>query len=177
MVDKILGSNADVTNLLFTMTEGIGKPLRPVDGTTGGGGTVTIVQEELLRAQSFVTQQPGALNTPITVTFGDAQTTPTWDLSAGGIFTCNETGVYEIAFSIDADNLVHNTTYIFEPVINGVTAAIRAIIVGSNQVFSQSTSFIMMGNANAGDTIGINSSSTGNDAYNIQNCQLSVRRI
>lgn len=123
MVDKILGGTDPANNILFTMTEGIGKPLRPVDASTNGGN-ITVVQTLVMQASSFVTQQPGALDDPLQLTFGGAQATPEFDLNASGALTTLVTDEYQFRFLLNFGRQGQGTAAVMfaRLLINGVAA-------------------------------------------------------
>ena len=52
--------------------------------------------EAKLSSFSSVNQSPSAVNTPLQITFGSAQTTPDVSISAGGVITFNTSGNYLI---------------------------------------------------------------------------------
>lgn len=62
----------------------------------------SISQSDFINASSGVSQVPGALGTPLQVSFGDLVTTPQIDLSALGAFTCKIAGQYRFVFSAQA---------------------------------------------------------------------------
>lgn len=63
----------------------------------------TIVsQTDVLISASTVNQIPGALGTPIQVSFGALQSTPSFDLSAAGTMTCKISGRYQFTFTAQA---------------------------------------------------------------------------
>ncbi|MGE8450810.1 MAG: hypothetical protein ACN6OP_09400, partial [Pseudomonadales bacterium] len=59
-------------------------------GTLAGlfSAPTVVVQSDILISSSLVNQVPGALGTPLQVSFGALQTTPQFDLSAAGAMTC-----------------------------------------------------------------------------------------
>lgn len=61
-----------------------------------------ISQIDVLNALSTTNQIPGVLGTPIQVSFGSLQTTPQFDLSAAGSFTCKISGRYQFVFTAQA---------------------------------------------------------------------------
>lgn len=88
---KLLGSaNPVPISGLALMTQGLGFPLRDVDAAPASGSEL----EEVLRAQSFVTQEPVAVDTPIQVSFGPAQNNGIFDVDALGSLTALQTGQY-----------------------------------------------------------------------------------
>lgn len=91
---KLIGSETlTVTNQLGSMTQGIGFPLRDVDSSEAIAATT------VLTAESLVDQIPSGLDTPLQMTFGVAQLGPSdpVQLSAAGVLTINETGLYNLS--------------------------------------------------------------------------------
>lgn len=75
-----------------------------MDATTGTLVSVfalplVLTQGDILNSSSFVTQIPGALGTPLQVSFGSLVSTPKFDLAADGTLTCKVTGQYRFVFS------------------------------------------------------------------------------
>lgn len=122
MVDKILGGTDPATDILFTLTEGIGKPLRPVDNSSGGSQTITVQTETILSAASTVTQQPGALNTPLQLTLGGAQANAIVDLSAAGAITFLEADEYQVYIRLNIGRQGSGSTAVVysRALVNGV---------------------------------------------------------
>lgn len=77
------GTDPAITNL-GDMTQGIGFPLRPVEGEAA----VAVTVEEALAAYDFNDQEPTGLGIDTQILLGPAQTTPFFDLDALGNITC-----------------------------------------------------------------------------------------
>ena len=92
---KILGGTDPLNQSLGDMTQGIGYPLRPVEPSVSAGSVDVIIETALL-AGSLVDQLPVGLGTPLQITFGDAQTTPQFDLDVLGNMTCLAAGDYSL---------------------------------------------------------------------------------
>lgn len=60
---------------------------------------LVITQGDILNSSSFATQIPGALGTPLQVSFGGAVSTTKFDLAADGTLTCKVAGQYRFVFS------------------------------------------------------------------------------
>lgn len=78
-----------------------------MDAATGtmSGAFVTptvISQADFLDSDSVVNQIPGVLGTPIQISFGPAQSTEQFDLSAAGDILCKITGQYRFIFTAQA---------------------------------------------------------------------------
>lgn len=73
-------------------------------GTLAGlfSAPTIVVQSDILISSSLVNQVPGALGTPLQVSFGALQTTPQFDLSAAGAMTCKVSGKYQFTFAAQA---------------------------------------------------------------------------
>lgn len=90
---KLLGNQTEVQSSLAKMTQGIGYPLRDVEDSLVAS---TIIPQRVLTADSFVDQNPVAVDTPLQITFGPAQAPGLGvDVDAAGNFTCTETGIYQ----------------------------------------------------------------------------------
>lgn len=92
---KLIGDeNLTVTNQLGSFTQGIGFPLRDVDSAA------SIQSTTVLEAASLVDQVPSGTDAPLQMTFGAAQFGPSdpVQLSAAGIITFNQSGIYNISF-------------------------------------------------------------------------------
>lgn len=61
-----------------------------------------VAQLDLIISSSSSNQIPGALGTPLQVSFGALQSTPQFDLSAAGSMTCKVTGRYQFTFTAQA---------------------------------------------------------------------------
>lgn len=61
-----------------------------------------VTQTDVLISASTVNQIPGVLGTPIQVSFGALQSTPSFDLSAAGSMTCKIAGRYQFTFTAQA---------------------------------------------------------------------------
>lgn len=95
---KILGGVTPSTNVVGTMTQGIGHPLREIDDAPAGV-SVSLVSEELLDAPSFVSQNPSGLGIPLVLSFGAPQSNTNINLNALG----------ELTFLVDGDYTVRIT--------------------------------------------------------------------
>lgn len=83
---KLLGGTDPVFSEIGKVTQGLGFELLEVDDSPTGG-TVTVNVEDVLVGDDFTEQLIPDDETPIQVTFGDAQATPLVDLDALGNVT------------------------------------------------------------------------------------------
>lgn len=162
---KLLGGTDPATQPLGQMTQGLGFPLRDVDPATSGG-QVVVVHEEVIRAASPLTQEPTAVDTPLQITFGDAQVTGKGvDVDANGVFTCTAEGDYAIRIRLQLGRTSNPTSSIMFSrfLVNGVqiAAPIFTQLADSNDQIP--TSFEGVIPLTAGDefTIEIHRSSAG----------------
>jgi hypothetical protein len=84
--DKLIGTDIDNLNATKNFTVG------QIVSLANSSLTVT----QVLNGTSFVTQAPSALDTPLLVSFGAAQSNVDVSLDAGGTITFNTGGVYFI---------------------------------------------------------------------------------
>ena len=90
---KLLGGTDPVLQSLGKMTQGLGFPLRDVEPSTSGG-SVTVLVQNAIAANSFDDQDPVGLGTPMRVSFGPAQSNAFFDLAADGTLTVNTADEY-----------------------------------------------------------------------------------
>lgn len=168
MVDKILGGTDPATDILFTLTEGIGKPLRPVDNSSGGSQTITVQTETILIAVSTVTQQPGALNTPLQLTLGGAQANAVVDLSAAGAITFLEADEYQVYIRLNIGRQGSGSTAVMysRALVNGVQygSSVLSRIDSQNDVSPATFLFDITPNVNDVLTFEIMRSTQGTSA-------------
>ena len=88
---KLIGGEQPAVAPLAVMLQGIGFDLREVDA---GTSAFNIFAKEVIRAGHPTTQEPTALDTPIQILFGDAQTGDGWELDALGAFLNTRAGQY-----------------------------------------------------------------------------------
>lgn len=164
---KILGGTDPATNVVGQMTQGLGFPLREVD-ETATGGSVTVQQEEILRATSDTTQEPTATDTPLQLAFGGAQTTGVIDVDAAGTFTFQEEDEFTLRLRLNFGRTGNpgNAIIFARALINGVQIGnpVHAILDDGN--FSVPATFEGIISSSVGDvmTIEIMRSSSGADA-------------
>lgn len=100
-VREVETQNADsALNVLETAAQVVAGPVNFTGGLSKGGASVITGAKEvdLLRAFATTDQLPASLGTPLQITFGAAQLTPSdpVSLSAAGALTFNQAGTYAI---------------------------------------------------------------------------------
>ena len=95
---KLLGNTEPAAQSLGLMPQGIGFPDHDVEPAVSGW--VSIQVQEVLRAQSFVDQDPTGLGVALQLTLGAAQTTTEFDVDALGNVTCLVADEYQIGIKI-----------------------------------------------------------------------------
>jgi len=86
-------------------------------------------------------------------------------------------GDYDIGFTISCDTLVNGVSYDFFLARNGAPTLLFAEILGSNQVQSQSTGFIVMVHALANDVFSIQPTAVGNVNFTTKSISFSLARL
>ena len=87
------------------------------------------------------------------------------------------TGDYEVGFNINASALSNGVPYDFFLAVNGVPTFLYGEIVGSNQVQSQSTGFLLMFAGNAGSVLSIQPTAPAGENYTTRSMTFGVTRI
>lgn len=87
---RIFGDSNDATGELALITEGVGKPLIPVDDRSDLAAGVVLA----VRGGEYTSQTPTGTDAPMQVTFGAAQTTEYASLAADGSFTLATNGAH-----------------------------------------------------------------------------------
>lgn len=120
---KLLGSPDPLITSLGVITQGIGFPLRNVEPTTGGGGTVTVRTTTVFASQSFSNQDPVGLDNPLQITFGAPASTTEFSIDAAGALTCLVADEYtlrlKVAISRDKQGGGESEVYL-RALLNGV---------------------------------------------------------
>ena len=149
------------------------------DGTMFAPGT----NSALLNAYGGLYEGPGA------VIPADGTNIDTWSnvtpiggtpkqvvVDAGlGTILVPQAGDYEIDFALNCGGLSNNQDYIFQVAVDSVSTSVGSIIVGSNQVDAQSTSFTITVTAVGGGVISIQAS--GGTTFTVASMSFSVKRI
>lgn len=124
---KLLSGVDPVSESLGNMTQGIGFPLRAVEG-----GAATTLVIEALRAFSVVDQDPVGLGVSLQITFGAPQTTEWFDVDSAGNITCLVTDEYQVIgkFSVGRTGGVGESQIYIRGLINGtpVSWSVHAIV-------------------------------------------------
>ena len=101
------------------------------------------------------------------------QTTP---VAATGVITTAISGTWEIKFECNVAGLTNNQDYFFQLTAPSGDTGFGTHVVGSNNVSSQSTGFVITLTAPAG-AVAVVVSNSGNNPFDIVSGTLSVNRI
>jgi hypothetical protein len=102
------------------------------------------------------------------------QTTPN---AVTGTITVDVSGVFAISVTLTLSNLANNQDYVIEGELNGTPMDYAGVIRGSNNVFSQSSSFALLSNITAGDVFAITITNGSSSTYDIVSASISITRI
>ena len=165
---KILGGTDPVNQSLGRMTQGIGYPLRDVEPAVSGGD-VSVQISTALDANSFVDQLPTGLGAALQITFGDAQTTPEFDLDALGNITCLATDEYTLRgkFVVGRRGAAAGVAQVYTRLlVNGTPSPITSHTIIDNPDVETPYDFEANGSLTAGDvlTFEIIRDTDGNDS-------------
>jgi hypothetical protein len=97
--------------------------------------------------------------------------------TALGTVTPAQTGVYEVSFSANVANLANNQQYEFVLNVDGSGISYCSIIIGSNNVNSQVTTFNLTANVGAGLVIAVEVFNAGSNTFDVVTASLTVLRI
>lgn len=92
-----------------------------------------------------------------------------------GIIDIAQAGTYEITFSSNLSALINAATYFFELYTDAGASGFGSVVIGSNQVDTQSTSFSLQATADAGSALAVYVS--GGSGFDIISASISVSRI
>jgi hypothetical protein len=106
---KLLGNENPAASSLGDMTQGLGYPLRPVEASTTGG-TVNIINEDLIVSESLADQAPTAVDTPYQINYGAGDSSPQVTVDAAGNITFLEAGDYIVSFRGTLGRIKQNAT-------------------------------------------------------------------
>lgn len=95
--------------------------------------------------------------------------------AATGVLTVDQAGVYDIKFQCNVSSLANNQDYFFELLTDAGLTGFGTHVVGSNNVSSQSTGFVMQIVGEADGQVGVVVS--GGSGYDIVSASFSVTRV
>lgn len=92
-----------------------------------------------------------------------------------GIVDIGQAGTYDVTFSANLGGLTNAATYFFELYSDAGASGFGALVIGSNQVDTQSTSFSIQATVEAGSALAIYVS--GGSGFDVISASVSVSRI
>lgn len=131
---KLLGGTDPAIQSLGKMTQGLGYPLRDVEPSVTGGA-VNVIAQNVLSAGSLVDQEPTGLGVALQISFGAAQTTTEFDLSAAGDIECLVADEYTIRckFTAGRDGAAGESQLYVRGLVNGTQVGDSSHVIVDDQ--------------------------------------------
>ena len=130
-----------------------------IPSSNGAGGTTwidnAVSSAIVLRAEDTTSQLPSAVNTPLQVKFGNAQSNSFFSLAADGALTVLHTGNYLFESVLRASRQTNagNVYLAIRYLINGVQASSTQVVTMSDATFTIPVAYTLMLTLTAGDVI------------------------